>query len=471
MRRTKIVATVGPATMEEEVMEAMLKAGVDVVRINCSHGTPEQHREIAQKVREVSARLKKPTAILWDLQGPRIRVAELAKPITLTEGEEVTLTSEPDRTEGLVVPVEVSYLATTVKPGQKILIDDGRIELETIQTDGIRVKCKVVRGGVVKSRKGINLPGAKLVVPILGEEDLKDLRNGIQSGADLVALSFVRSAEDIEALRTAINAHGVDLPIIAKLERPEAIEHLDEILKAADGVMVARGDLGVEMPTEQVPIIQKRIITQANKNFVPVITATQMLESMMDSPRPTRAEASDVANAILDGTDAVMLSGETAVGKYPVETVTVMDKIASAAEEEFFRQHPVYEGRAEGEPTIAHAVSGAACLAASDVNAKAIIVFTQSGFTALLVSKRRPKTPIIAFTPDEKVLRKLSLFWGVTPKLLPFTESTDKLLSLMDERLLFEGLVKEGDIVVIIAGIPLPAKGKANFVKIHQVGS
>jgi len=471
MRRTKIVATVGPATMDEEKLRAILKAGVDVVRINCSHGTTEQHQKIAETVREISAEMGKPVALLWDLQGPRIRVAELQQPIELTEGTEVVLTAEPNGAEGTVVPVEASYIATAVRQGQKILIDDGRIELETIYTDGVRVRCKVIRGGIVKSRKGINLPGAKLAVPILSEDDLKDLRNGIQVGTDFVAMSFVRSAEDIETLRTAIQAHGADVPIIAKLERPEALERLDEILQTADGVMVARGDLGVEMPPEEVPIVQKRIIAEANRRFVPVITATQMLESMMESPRPTRAEASDVANAILDGTDAVMLSGETAVGKYPVEAVTMMQRIICTAEEELFRRHPIYEGRAEGEPTIAHAISDAACLAASDVNAKAIVVFTQSGFTALLVSKRRPKAPIIAFTPDEKVQRRLNLLWGVIPKFLPFTESTDKLLALMDERLVAEGLAKEGDIVVIIAGIPVPAKGRANFLKIHQVGS
>jgi len=457
--------------MEEERLRAILEAGADVIRINCSHGTMEQHRKIAETVRKVATELKKPVTLLWDLQGPRIRVAEMQNPIELIQGSEVILTAEPNGGEGVVVPIEAPYIATAVKPGQKILIDDGRIELETLHTDGIQVRCKVVRGGIIKSRKGINLPGAKLAVPILSEEDLRDLRNGIQVGTDFLAMSFVRSAEDIETLRTAIQAHGVDVPIIAKLERPEALEHLGEILNSADGVMVARGDLGVEMPPEEVPIVQKRIIAEANRKFVPVITATQMLESMMESPRPTRAEASDVANAILDGTDAVMLSGETAVGKYPVEAVTMMQRIICAAEEELFRRHPIYEGRAEGELTIAHAVSDAACLAASDVNAKAIVVFTQSGFTALLVSKRRPKAPIIAFTPEEKVQRRTNLLWGVIPKSLPFIESTDELLALMDERLIVEGLAKEGDIVVIVAGIPIKVRGQANFLKIHQVGS
>jgi pyruvate kinase (EC 2.7.1.40) len=305
----------------------------------------------------------------------------------------------------------------------------------------------------------------------LSEEDLADLRNGLQAGADFIALSFVRSAEDIEVLRNAIQAHGANVPIIAKLERPEALERLGEILRAADGVMVARGDLGVELPPEEVPLAQKRIIAEANRQFVPVITATQMLESMVDSPRPTRAEASDVANAVLDGSDALMLSGETAVGKYPVEAVTMMHRIICAAETQLLQQRPVYEGRGEGEESIAHAVSDAACLAAADVRAKAIVVFTQTGSTALFVSKRRPAATIIAFTPDERVQRRLSLLWGVVPHCLPFADSTDELIRLMDERLEAEGIAQKGDIVVIVAGIPLSARGRANFLKVHIVGT
>ncbi len=471
MRRAKIVATVGPATMGEDMLLAILQAGVDVVRINCSHGTYQQHRHVAQSVRQISSELGKPIALLWDLQGPRLRVADLPQPIALKEGTEVFLTAEQGGGEGLTLPVALPYLATAVRQGQRILIDDGRIELETLHTDGVRVRCRVVRGGIVKAHKGINIPGAKLAMPILSEEDLADLRNGIHAGTDFVALSFVRSAEDIETLRTAIQAHGADTPIIAKLERPEALERLDEILKAVDGVMVARGDLGVELPPEEVPIAQKRIIAEANQRFVPVITATQMLESMMESPRPTRAEASDVANAVLDGSDAVMLSGETAIGKYPVEAVAMMHRIVCTAETQMFKQRLVYEGRGEGEESIAQAVSDAACLAAADVGAKAVVVFTQSGSTALFVSKRRPKAPVIAFTPDEKVQRRLNLLWGVVPKCLPFVESTDELVALMDERLVADGIAQEGDVVVIVAGIPLSARGRANFLKIHTVGT
>lgn len=471
MRRAKIVATVGPATMEENMLRAILQAGVDVVRVNCSHGTSEQHRQIAQSVRKIAAELGKPIALLWDLQGPRLRVADLPQPISLAEGMEIVLTTEQDGGEGLTVPVAVPYLATSVRQGQRILIDDGRIELETLHTDGVRVRCRVVRGGVVKAHKGINIPGAKLAVPILSEEDLADLRNGLLAGTDFVALSFVRSADDIETLRTAIQAHGADTPIIAKLERPEALERLGEILEAADGVMVARGDLGVELPPEEVPLAQKRIITEANKRFVPVITATQMLESMIESPRPTRAEASDVANAVLDGSDAVMLSGETAIGKYPVDAVVMMHRIVCKAEKELFQQRPVYEGRGEGEESIAQAISDAACLAAADVGAKAIVVFTQSGSTALFVSKRRPKAPVIAFTPDKKVQRRLNLLWGVVPKCLPFVDSTDELIGLMDKQLVADNIAQEGDVVIIVAGIPLSARGRANFLKIHAVGT
>ena len=475
MRRAKIIATVGPATMDEEKLRAILQGGVDVVRVNCSHGTAEQHRRIAETVRTLANELNKPVGLLWDLQGPRLRVATLPEPILLPEGAEVVLSSPPppaDLSESQIfLPVEAPYLATAVKTGTRILVDDGRIELLTLHTDGERVRCRVVRGGIVKGHKGINIPGAKLAVPILSEEDLADLRNGLQAGADFIALSFVRSAEDIEVLRNAIQAHGANVPIIAKLERPEALERLNEILKAADGVMVARGDLGVELPPEEVPLTQKRIIAEANRQFVPVITATQMLESMVDSPRPTRAEASDVANAVLDGSDALMLSGETAVGKYPAEAVTMMHRIICAAETQLLQQRPVYEGRGEGEESIAHAVSDAACLAAADVGAKAIVVFTQTGSTALFVSKRRPIAPIIAFTPDERVQRRLSLLWGVVPYCLPFVDSTDELIRLMDERLEAEGIARQGDVVVIVAGIPLSARGRANFLKVHIVGT
>ncbi len=451
------------------MIRALIASGADLFRINCSHGTSEDHKRMADTIRNVATELDEPVPILWDLQGPRLRVASLPQPVFLESGQEIFLCRVADQVEGPCLPVEAPYLATSVTPGQRILLDDGRIELETVRTDGIRVLCRVLRGGLVKGRKGINLPGARLGVPVLSEEDLADLHTGVQVGADFICLSFVRSPADIETLRTAIRAHGVDTPIIAKLERPEALEALDQILAAADGVMVARGDLGVEMPPEEVPILQKRIISQANAFFVPVITATQMLESMVDSPRPLRAEATDVANAVLDGTDAVMLSGETAIGRYPVEAVAIMDRIIARAEEQLTPGPVGAQISADAEQSIAHAVADAACVAARDLSAQAIAIFTQSGSTALFVSKRRPTAPIIAFTPDESIRRRMNLLWGVVPLFLPFTDSTDRLIEMMEESLLERQLVKKGDLVVIVAGIPLSLRGRANFIKVHRI--
>ncbi|MCS7223276.1 MAG: pyruvate kinase [Armatimonadetes bacterium] len=471
MRRTKIVATVGPASEAPEVLRRLVQAGADLFRINCSHGSADDHRRMAAAIRSVAEELNYPVGILWDLQGPRLRVGTLNEPILLEPGQDIVLCHVEETGDRPFLPVEVPYIATAVRPGQRILLDDGRIELETVHTDGIRVRARVIRGGLVKSRKGINLPGARLAVPILSEEDLRDLHTGVEAGADFICLSFVRSAEDVETLRTAVQAHGADIPIIAKLERPEAIDRLDQILACADGVMVARGDLGVEMPPEEVPVLQKQIISKANRAFVPVITATQMLESMMESPRPTRAEASDVANAVLDGTDAVMLSGETAVGRFPVEAVSIMDRIIAKAEEHLSPEPSVYQGPPESDVAVAHAIADAACVASEDLPVKAIAVFTQTGSTALFVSKRRPTAPIIGFTPEERIRRRMTLLWGVLPLCLPFTESTDHLLAMMEEQLLNRKLVVKGDWVVIVAGIPLSIRGRANFLKVHRIGT
>ncbi|HID06486.1 MAG TPA: pyruvate kinase, partial [Armatimonadetes bacterium] len=329
----------------------------------------------------------------------------------------------------------------------------------------------VVRGGVLKSRKGINVPGVRMAVPIIEEDEFDDLSEGIRAGADLIGASFVRSGDDVETIRAAIQAHGGSQPIIAKLEHPDAIAHLEEIFATADGVMVARGDLGVEMPPEEVPILQKRIIAEANARFRPVIVATQMLESMTESPRPTRAEASDVANAVLDGADAVMLSEETAVGDYPIESVAMMDKLIRTTETAMNAIPTVrLVTECDIKQTVAQAVSEAACLAARELSAKAIVVFTQTGSTAIFVSKHRPKTPIVAFTPNDSVCRFCALLWGVIPKQFEYIESTDELIRRMDERLITDGLANEGDIVIMVAGIPLPRKGRANFLKVHRVG-
>lgn len=471
MRRAKIICTIGPATMSAEMIEQLILAGMDIARINCSHGTTKEHIEIIRLVREASRKLGKHVAILFDLRGPRMRIGDLGGDVELRAGEVVTLVTEAHASEG-EIPVQSPYLAISVKPGQKLLIDDGRLELVVEGTDGVRVRCKVLRGGLLKSRKGINVPGVRLAMPIIEADEFDELAEGIKAGVDYIGASFVRSGEDVQTIRDAVTAHGGNQPIIAKLEHPSAIARLNEILEASDGVMVARGDLGVEMPPEEVPMLQKLIIAEANKLFKPVIVATQMLESMTESPRPTRAEASDVANAILDGTDAVMLSEETAIGSYPIEAVKMMDKLIRKAEEVSFQQaRHAEEHCAKGDGlAISRAVSSAACLAAERLNAKAIVVFTQSGSTALLVSKHRPRMPIVAFTPHESVCRLCSLFWGVIPQELEYIDNTDELVRRMDEMLLSKGFAVKGDVVVMVAGIPLPRKGKANFIKAHVVG-
>jgi pyruvate kinase len=451
------------------MITAMIEAGMDIARLNFSHGTQDDHAHAIDLIRRSSARLKRTVAILQDLQGPKIRAGKMAGgEVLLNNGAEVIITADAIEGTPERIPTTYKALATDVRPGDRILIDDGLIELRVTGKDGWDVECLVVKGGMIKDHKGINLPGVNVSAPSATEKDLDDLRFGLEAGVDYVALSFVRSAEDIDRLKEMIGR--ADVPVIAKLEKPEAIERLDEILRVADGVMVARGDLGVELPPERVPIIQKMIIERANRTRVPVITATQMLESMTMNPRPTRAEASDVANAILDGTDAVMLSGETAVGHYPVESVTMMARIAVEAERRILEGR-VFRRRRDGEQyTFSDAIGDAACLAAHDLNAKAIVVFTQSGATARLISKYRPHVPIIAFTPAEQTLRRLCLYWGVTPKIMKEVVNTDRMVAAVEERLLSDKEVSPGDILVIVAGTPITAKGGTNFLKLHRVG-
>ncbi|MCS7252583.1 MAG: pyruvate kinase [Armatimonadota bacterium] len=473
MRCAKIICTIGPATLSSESIEQLIHAGMDVARINCSHGTVEQHIEMIRLIREASYKLGKYVAILFDLRGPRMRVGDLREDVELHRGDVITLVTETHAQHD-EIPIQSPYLAISVRCGQRLLIDDGRIELVVKQTDGARVRCEVIRGGVLKSRKGINVPGVRLAVPIIEDDELDELSRGVKEGVDFIGASFVRSGEDVHVIRSAVQALGGRQPIIAKLEHPDAIANLNEILEACDGVMVARGDLGVEMLPEDVPMLQKQIIAEANKLFKPVIVATQMLESMTESPRPTRAEASDVANAILDGADALMLSGETAIGDYPIEATQMMDRLIRKTEGMMWQFKPPLKeqrnGSIEGVFAVPRAVSSAACVAAEQLDAKAIVVFTQSGSTALLVSKYRPRTPIVAFTPYESVCRFCSLLWGVVPQQLGYIDNTDELVRQMDERLLSMGFAKHGDIVIMVAGIPLQLKGRANFVKVHIVG-
>jgi pyruvate kinase len=468
-RRTKIVATLGPASRTPERIAALIHAGVDVFRLNFSHGAREEHAAVYNRVREQCALLGRPVAILQDLQGPKIRVGKLegGGPLELVEGQELTIVAEPDVVgrEGLIA-TNYEHLPYDVRPGDRILLDDGLLELAVVAADPPRVRTFVVHGGPLGEHKGINLPGVAVSAPAVTDKDAADLAFGLSLGVDYVALSFVRRAEDVTRARELMRAHRAQpVPIVVKLEKPEAIADLDAIIRAADAVMVARGDLAVEMSPEEVPPLQKRIIHKANAAGKPVITATQMLQSMTDNPRPTRAEASDVANAVLDGSDAVMLSGETAVGQFPVETVQAMARICLAAEalEANPKPHePAYRSRA-------HALVRAACDLADNVEARAMVVFTRSGHTAQLVAQCRPDAPIYAFTGDESVRRQLALYWGVEPLRTALEGDTDAVLARVSDELARGGLLSRGDLTVIVSAARRLGSARADLIKLHTI--
>lgn len=470
MRNTKIVATLGPASDTPEQIRRLMEAGADVFRLNASHGAREEHRRRAAAVRELSAALGVHAGVLLDLQGPKIRLGEFAGGGCMLEaGARFTITTEPVLGTSERASTTYSGLPRDVRPGDRILLADGAVELRVLSTDGVAVHTEVVSGGPIGDRKGINLPGVPLSVPSLTEKDLADLDLACDPGVDIIALSFVRRPEDVRSLRDELARRGLDLPIVAKVEKPEAWDNLDAILAEADGVMVARGDLGVEMELEKVPFIQKAIIERARARGCYVITATQMLESMVTNPLPTRAEVSDVANAIYDGTDALMLSAETSVGKYPAEAVRMMARIA--AETDFavgargLQEPPHGPG-----PSYAEIVADAAHQAAHDAGVAAIVVFTATGFSARLISRYRPRVPVYAFTPSEAVARRLSPVYGVRPILAPDVPSTDDMLALMDHVLIERGLVRPGDGVVFVAGQPIGRAGTTNLLKLHRVG-
>jgi pyruvate kinase len=470
MRRAKIVCTLGPASSTPEMIDGLVQAGLDVARLNFSHGTHAGHKATIAAIREVSGRYERPVAILADLQGPKIRTGRLkdGKAVQLRDGQPLTITTRDVPGDASVVHTNYTPLPEEVRAGDRILLADGLIELRVRSAGGSDVVCEVVNGGELGENKGINLPGVKLKVSALTEKDLADLEFALGQGVNYIAVSFVRTAQDVAEAKQAIARTGADTPVIAKLEKPEAIENLDAILAVADGVMVARGDLGVEMSPEKVPVVQKQIIARARDFRLPVITATQMLESMTQNPRPTRAEASDVANAIFDGTDAVMLSAETASGRYPVQAVAMMDRIAREAEAN--AQPPVRRRRRDAELlSVAEAISDAVCHAAGELRMKVIAVFTESGSTARLISKYRPPSPIIAFCPNQEVRRRLSLLWGVLPRRIDYVKDIDSLAALAESRLLEEKLVVAGDIVGIVAGTPLGTKGTTNFMKLHTI--
>ncbi len=470
--RTKIVATLGPASCDEATLRALIEEGVDAVRLNFSHGDQSEHLEYIRKVRATAVACGSHLAVIADLQGPKIRTGQLeqGEPVELTPGEEIVITT--DETPGTTQRVSTTYqsLPDDVKSGDRIFVDDGKMELEVLATAPTEVRCQVVIGGWLGEHKGINLPGVAISAPALTAKDHQDLQFALENGADYIALSFVRSADDLREVKTHIQEFGADTPVIAKLEKPEAIDELDEIVSVADAIMIARGDLGVELPPEEVPILQKEIIRLCSRLRKPVITATQMLDSMRDNPRPTRAETSDVANAIFDGTDAVMLSGETAIGKYPVESVAMMRRIAASADaQQLAGQHLRTEPPVIPEfLDFADALSRSAARIAEHVKANAIIAFTQSGSTARLASKCRPCCPIIAATPLESTARRCSLYWGVQPILLKPIDNTDEMIAAVQQHTRELGLVRSGDVVIITAGTP-GQPGTTNMMKLQVI--
>lgn len=468
-RKTKIVATLGPVSSSAKMLQRLIHAGVDIFRLNFSHGDNEEKRELIERIREVSTKSGKDVGILADLQGPKIRTGKMRDgAMQLTKGDEVTITTADILGERGMIPTIYRELPRDVRPGSKILLDDGLLELRVNSVLGEEVFCQVVTGGTLKNNKGINLPGVKVSAPCLTEKDLKDLAFCLEVGVDFIALSFVRTAEDVEELKRIISASGNKVPVVAKIEKPEALRNFNKILKATDAVMVARGDLGVEVQAEKVPVYQKKIIAACNQAGKPVITATQMLDSMIKNPRPTRAETSDVANAIIDGTDAVMLSAETASGDYPIESVETMAKVAIDVEHTGFMRSP--EHGPLSVRGVAQAVAESSCRAAEALNARAIVVFTQSGSTATLMSHFRPSTPIIAFTNAAEIRRRLSLFWGVHCTEVGIMENTDQQIFEVEKRLLASGF-KKGDLIVISMGIPIGTRGSTNLMKVHSLGT
>jgi pyruvate kinase len=470
-RHSKIVCTLGPATNSPRMIRRLIEAGMDVARLNFSHGTHETHAQSIAMVHAAAAELGKTVGILADLQGPKIRTGALAGggTVTLRSGQQFIITTAKILGDSTRVNTTFRPLPREVKSGDRILLSDGLIELRVEKVRGPEVICRVVNGGLLGEHKGINLPGVKLRVPALTPKDRVDLRFALSQNVDFIAASFVRRPEDVLLAKALIRRAKKDTPVISKLEKPEAIENLEGILRVSDGVMVARGDLGVEMNPETVPVVQKNIIARAREFRRPVITATQMLESMTQNPRPTRAEASDVANAIFDGSDAVMLSAESASGKYPVEAVSMMARIIQEAEASI-QEYP-RPTTSQEQLKVAETVAELVCHASRELHMKLIAVFTHSGFTARLVSRYRPLVPIVAFSPEAATRRRMSILWGVTSRHISDIKKIDGLAAVAEKRLLEERLVKKGDVIGIVAGTPMGIRGTTNFMKFHVIGS
>jgi pyruvate kinase len=469
-RRAKIVCTLGPSSSGEATICDLMRCGMDVARLNFSHGTHEEHARVIARLRKVARSERRTICILQDLQGPKMRTGKLVggTPVPIETGDRVSITTREVLGTPALISTSFQTLPREVQPGSLVLLSDGKLSLKVRSIKGDEIECEVIDGGLLAEHQGINLPGAVLSVPSLTEKDYKDLRFGLDHGVDVVAVSFVRSAADVAEVKRFIAQHDSVTPVIAKLEKPQAIDNLEEILEAADGVMVARGDLGVEMPPEKVPVIQKHVIRRAQFWRKPVITATQMLESMIENPRPTRAEASDVANAIFDGTDAVMLSGETASGKYPREAVGMMSRIVVEAEANIL-MNPVQRRRGEHrELSIAEAICESVAHVAEDLNMRAIAVYTESGNTGRLISKYRPRVPIFAFAHEHPVCNRLNLYWGVHPVLTKEKRSVESMVALADLQLLKAGVVVPGEIVGIVAGTHI-GSGSTNLIRLHRV--
>jgi pyruvate kinase len=475
MRRAKIVATLGPACSDAAILEKLLSLGVDVARFNFSHGQHEEHAQGLDRIRAASRHLGKAVAVLQDLQGPKIRTGPLKagkEGVRLETGSEIVITTEAEVAgDERLISTTYPHLAEDVRPGDRLLVDDGLLEFRVLSTDGKRARAEVVEGGILGEHKGINLPGVALRTEALSDKDKADLAFGIAHGVDYVALSFVRSAADIELCRGEMEKAGRVVPVIAKIEKPEALDSIDGIIAAADGVMVARGDLGVEILPERVPLIQKELCRKANAAGKPVIIATQMLNSMIEHPRPTRAEATDVANAIWDGADAVMLSGETASGKYPVLAVQMMDRIVREAEAGLPPRDLGLRGIAPGEPSLPtnEVIAAASCEAAAASAAVAICCFTLRGETARLLAQFRPRQPIVAFSPDQAIRRRLALYWGVVPKVMEPVKNADLMTEIVSDRLLADGLATPGARVVLVYGSPLGIPGQTNSTRLHEI--
>jgi len=471
MRHTKIICTLGPSSSSPDKIEQLVAAGMDVARINFSHGNHEQHGRVIQLVREKSKQLQKPIAILQDLSGPKLRIGKLWDDVLeLKEGCKYELSSNSTQEQENQIPVSLARIPELVREGEHLLLGDGAIELEVVQSRPADVLCRVTRGGVLRSHQGISLPETVLDIPSLTDKDCDDLCFGIENRVDYVAVSFIRTAEDILRVKRYLQERTTEsIALVAKIERKDALSNIDKIIETADAIMVARGDLGLETPLEQVPLAQKMIIAKCNRMGVPVVTATQMLESMIENARPTRAEVTDIANAILDGTDALMLSGETAVGRYPVETVAMMDKVARETERTINHKQILATRTPTTDQSVADAISLATCHIATSFQARAIVTYTSSGSTARMVARYRPLIPVIAKSPHIRTIRQLALSWGVIPIHSREVKSTDEMIMRAKATAVRTGIASKGDRIIITAGIPFGVAGTTNLIKVERI--